>query len=222
MDFWEALFAIGLALGALLFAAFRKVPRIPLAVALLLGGTSAFAVRMLQEGPYVAPSGFDLVVGIVAVVSGILLLVLPRQDRRAFGALRFVAALAPLALIGTAIATIHEIGEIVTLRTTSADGGVLETRLAFLEYDGALWVGAGSGEQRRWYRDLVARPRVELIRGGVTSCRVATPVTEPAVRDEVCRLLEEKYLSGRVVAAFGSHLFVNPEAIPVRLDPCPR
>jgi hypothetical protein len=220
MVFWEALFAVGLALGGLLFASFRRVPRTPLGVALLLGGSSIFVVRLLQAGPYVAPRGFDLLVGAAAIVLGGILMIHRSQGRHAIPVARLAVALTPLALIGTAIATIHEIGEIVTLRTTDARGGIRETRLAFVDYDGATWVGAGSGEERRWYQDLAAHPRVELVRGGAVSCRIAKPVKEPAIRDEVCRRLEEKYLSGRVAAAFGSHLFLNPEAIPIRLDPC--
>jgi hypothetical protein len=221
MGFWEALFAVGLALGALLFASFRRVPRPAVGMALLLGGASIFGVRLLQAGPYVSPGGFDLLVGGFSIASGGLLLVRSGQARRVLAVDRLALALAPLALIGTSIATIHEIGEIVTLRTTDAAGAVRETRLAFVEYDGTTWVGAGSGEERRWYRELAARPRVELVQAGAISCRIAKPVKEPAIRDEVCRRLEEKYLSGRVAAAFGSHLFLNPEAIPIRLDPCP-
>ena len=114
-----------------------------------------------------------------------------------------------------------EFGLRIALRTADAAGNVRETRLAVLDYNGATWIGAGSGEARRWYSELTANPRVELERGGVSSCRIAIPVHDAAIRDEVCRRLEEKYLSGRVARAFGSHLFLNPEAISIRLDPCP-
>ena len=58
-------------------------------------------------------------------------------------------------------------------------------------------------------------------------CKMMHPVFESlskkytSIKFARGRRLEEKYLSGRVAAAFGSHLFLNPEAIPIRLDPCP-
>jgi len=222
MGFWEALFAIGLALGVVLSVLFRRVPATPVGLALLIGGAAVFGTRALQPGPYVVPSGFDLIVGISAIALAGVVLLSRGRGRPSVLVARLVLALAPLALVGTAIATIHEIGEIVTLRTTDGLGATRETRLAFVEYDGAIWIGAGSGEKRRWYQELVAQPQVELVRGGVASCRIAKPVTEPAIRSEVCRRLEEGYLSGRVAAVLGNHLFLNPEAIPIRLDPCPQ
>lgn len=220
MGFWEALFATGLALGVVLLVLFRRVPATPVGVALVLAGAAVFGARALQPGPYVVPTGFDLLVGTGAIaLAGVILL---SHGRRPVLVARLALALAPLALIGAAIATIHEIGEIVTLRTTDGRGAIRETRLAFVEYDGAIWIGAGSGKSRRWYRELVAQPQVELVRGGATSCRIAKPVIEPAIRNEVCRRLEEKYLSGRVAAALGNHLFLNPEAIAIRLEPCPQ
>jgi hypothetical protein len=222
MGFWEALFAIGLALGVVLWVLFRRVPATPVGVALVLGGTAVFGARALQPGPYVVPSGFDLFVATGAIALAGVVLLSHGRGRRPVLVARLGLALAPLFLVGTAIATIHEIGEIVTLRTTDGRGVIRETRLAFVEYDGAIWIGAGSGERRRWYQELVAQPQVDLVRGGATTCRIANPVIEPAIRNEVCRRLEEKYLSGRVAAALGEHLFLNPEAIAIRLDPCPQ
>lgn len=221
MGFWEALFAAGVLVGALLFAFARYLPRRAIGCLLLCGGAAAFGVRALQAGPYAAPRGFDLVVALLAfALAGALISRRMRSEGGPGIVGRLALALAPLALIGTAIATLHETGEIVTLRTTGADGTVRETRLAVLDYDDATWVGAGSGTERRWYRELAASPEVELVRGGVSHCRIATPVEDPEVSEEVLRRLERKYVAGRLTAALGSHLFLNPEAIAVRLDPC--
>jgi hypothetical protein len=71
-----------------------------------------------------------------------------------------------------------------------------------------------------------ARPRVELIRGGVISCRLAMFEEDPEARLAVLSGLEGKYRIAKLMAALGSPLWLRPddapeeEAAAVRLEAC--
>ena len=189
--------------------------------ALVLCGLAAFAV-------FPARRGFDLVTALVNLVLGALLLCLGRRRRgggRRWLPLGAALAAAPIVLFYGLMVTLHEIGEIVVVRTAGDGATARETRVAVLDWQGSTWVGADDGA-RRWVRRLRANPRIELLRGGVARCQVAVPVEDPDTREEVFRRIEEKYLVGRLAAALGRPLFLResdpPDAAAVafRLDPC--
>lgn len=187
---------------------------------LLLCGAAAFAVFPHRRG-------FDLLVPLADLLLGVCLLRWgrhPAVGRRRF-ALALLLAVAPIALLYGSMVTVHEIGEIVVLRTRDDRGGVRETRLAVLDYRGSTWLGADHGG-RAWLQRLVSQSRVELLRAGRWQCYEAELVEDPLLREEVFRRIEEKYLVGRLTKLIGRPLFAReadpPEkaAKAVRLDPC--
>ncbi len=189
---------------------------------LLLCGVAAFVVFPQRRG-------FDLAVPLANLLLGTLLVGLsqtaPATTGRWLGVGALLAA-APIVLLRGMIATVHEIGEIVVLRTTDDRGSVWETRMAVLDHRGSTFVGADRAGQR-WVRRLAVDPRVELLRRGVARCHVAVPVNDPETREEVFRGIERKYWIGRLLTALGRPLFARsadaPEKVSVafRLDPCP-
>jgi hypothetical protein len=190
---------------------------------LLLCGSAAFVV-------FPARRGFDLAVAVANLLLGLGLVLLGRKTPGAGWGRSLAIALglasAPYVLLQGLIATVHEIGEIVVLRTTDERAVVHETRVAVLDFEGSTWVGADTG-RRRWLERLATNPELELVRDGVARCYVAVRVEDPRIREEVFRRIERKYLVGRLVEALGRPLFVRESPAPgrasvaVRLDPCP-
>ena len=188
---------------------------------LLLCGVAAFAVFPHRRG-------FDLLVPLANALLGLLMIRLGLADLRPGGrwlAAGALLAVAPIVLFRGLVATVHEIGEIVVLRTTDERGAVWETRAAVLDHRGSTWIGADRAAQR-WVRRLEANPRLELVRGGIARCHVAFRVEDLDTREEVFRGIEQKYLVGRLAAALGRPLFLRtadpPEraSVAFRLDPC--
>lgn len=188
---------------------------------LLACGVAAFAV-------FPGRRGFDLIVPLANLLLGLQLVRLGSTQRRGRGrslAIGASLAAAPIVLFYGLLLTVHEIGEIVVLRTTDDEATVWETRVAVLDHEGSTWIGADHARQR-WFRRLLATPRVELIRNGVARCHVAVVVEDPATREEVFRRIEEKYLIGRLALALGHPLFVRGAgasqraSAAIRLDPC--
>jgi hypothetical protein len=104
--------------------------------------------------------------------------------------------------------------EVVVLRTLDAHGAVHETKMWCVDHDGAPWVRVANAE-RGWYRRLVARPEVELVRRhGTTPC-LARPDASPATRAAVDAAFAAKY--GLTDFWYGAIL--RRGAIPIRLDP---
>lgn len=221
MGFWIVMGA-ALALGALLAIRPGRIPTTATGIVLLLCVASVFGVRLTHEGPYPFPGGFDLFVVLACLLAG---LVLVRSGPSGSGrGIRACLFLAPFLLLGGLVATLHEAGEVMILRTWDDAGGVHETRLWVLDWRGSTW--HGSGAERRWFQRLSAHPRVELVRGGVARCHVAVVVEDRDTAREVRRRIEQKHLFGRLLAGLGIHLFVRPDdapdaAIAVRFDPCP-
>jgi hypothetical protein len=189
---------------------------------LLLCGVAAFVVFPQRRG-------FDLAVPIANLLLGALLVGFGQTAPATTGrwlALGALLAAAPIVLLRGVIATVHEIGEVVVLRTTDERGSVWETRMAVLDHRGSTWIGADRAGQR-WVRRLATNPRVELVRGGVARCHVAVRVEDPETREEVFQGIERKYWIGRLVNALGRPIFARsadaPEKVSVafRLDPCP-
>jgi hypothetical protein len=107
--------------------------------------------------------------------------------RRALG---LVAALALAfgAITGWAL----EGREVIVLRTFDADAAPRETRVWVADADGALWVEAASPE-RAWYRELLADPRAEVVRGGRTLALRAEPQPPAEGHERIRALLRAKY-----------------------------
>ena len=129
-------------------------------------------------------------------------------------ALRWLAGILALALL---IAGSHyvasESGEAVVLRTRDEAGGVHETRLWVVDYDGSPWLRAGN-PSGGWFSRLSARPEVEVVRGGQTLAFQAAPM--PAARDTINDLMHEKYgWADSYICLF----FPRAAKIPVRLLP---
>jgi hypothetical protein len=132
-----------------------------------------------------------------------------------------LVALAVLAGIAIAYALAHwaliETGrEVIVLRTESADGTWLESRLWIVDDGEISWL---HGDTRsRWVGNLSARPIVEVVRAGETRRYRATPV--PGDNPRVHELLRAKYgVADRWVRFVGSD---RETTVPVRLEPLPQ
>ena len=85
-----------------------------------------------------------------------------------------------------------EMQEVVVVRTGGADGTVRETRIWIAEEDGSWMLEAASAESP-WYRDVLATPTVEIVRGGRTVQARVTPEPGEAGHRRIRRLFREKY-----------------------------
>lgn len=138
--------------------------------------------------------------------------------------LRVLGALlaAVVVLVGGALLLI-ESGEVVVLHSSDDRGQVFRTRLWVVDHQGAPWVSTGN-PAKDWFVRVRQQPRVELVRGGETSCRQGVVVDDPATRAELRRLFQEKYRVQRYGAGLLNSLFYSsgakPEPVVIRLDPC--
>jgi hypothetical protein len=82
--------------------------------------------------------------------------------------------------------------EVAVLRTTAADGNVVETRVWVADEGGSPWVEAAN-DARPFYRNILQNPQVELVRNGRVEQFRAEPVTSPDGHLKIRRLLSEKY-----------------------------
>ena len=105
------------------------------------------------------------------LIAGIALLAL------AFGALTWAAL---------------ELREVVVIRTREGDGSVRETRIWIAEEKGSWWLEAASAESP-WYRDVIANPRVQIVRGGRAVPAHLTPLPGPDGQRKIRRLFRQKY-----------------------------
>ncbi|HEY8518364.1 MAG TPA: nitroreductase/quinone reductase family protein [Candidatus Binatia bacterium] len=122
-----------------------------------------------------------------------------------------VAAFAAVTLVAL------EGNEVAVMRTTADDGSARETRVWVAEHDGALWVEAATPE-RAFYRDLLARPEIEIVRGDAVLPVLARPQPGAEGHALIRSLLAAKYgwadwWVGLLQDTSGS--------IAVRLDPDP-
>jgi hypothetical protein len=102
------------------------------------------------------------------------------------------AALGVLVLaIGAVTWRALEGGEVVIVRTRTPDGEH-ETRVWVADADGALWLEAGSPESA-WYRHVLARPRVEIVRDGRAAPYRLTPLPGPEGQRRIRGLFRAKY-----------------------------
>jgi len=107
-----------------------------------------------------------------------------------------------------------ESGEVVILSTIDESGNTIDTRLWVVDHDGAQWVRAGQPE-KGWFRRLEANSRVKLLREGSMTDRIAVPVRDQSIINNVNKVFSEKYgIADRIVALPGD----ASKRVPVRLD----
>ncbi len=108
-----------------------------------------------------------------------------------------------------------ETREVVVLHTTGADGASHTTRLWIVDDADGAWLRAGN-DGSSWFRDLEARPDVEVERGGETLAVRAVPSRDPADRARINALTATKY--GWAESFYGA-MGGGRDAIPIRLEP---
>jgi len=83
-------------------------------------------------------------------------------------------------------------GEVVIVRTWDKSGAVRETRTWIADDEGGSWIEAAS-PMRRFFWDVLARPDVELWRGGRWQRCRALVAANPEGHERIRRLLAAKY-----------------------------
>ncbi len=130
--------------------------------------------------------------------------------------MRILVAILGLAVIGFvgAIYVASETGgEVVTLRTTDAEGGSHETRLWIVEIESDLYLRAGDPGSG-WLERLRQQPEVELERAGATRRYQAVPAPAMSARVDA-RMAEEYPVADRLIGVIRS----EGQSVAVRLDP---
>lgn len=107
---------------------------------------------------------------------------------------RSALALVLLLVVGFGAITLTALegNEVVVVRTRDPAGGTRETRVWVADEGGALWVEAATPE-REFYRDLLADPAAEVVRGRRTLHVVAHPEPGPPGHAHIRALLAAKY-----------------------------
>jgi hypothetical protein len=122
--------------------------------------------------------------------------------------------------VGVALFVVGMIGaesrEVVVLHTTGADGASHTTRLWIVDDVDGAWLRAGH-DGSSWFRDLEARPDVEVERGGETLAVRTVPSRDPADRSRINALTATKY--GWAESLYGMVSSRDDDAIPIRLEP---
>jgi hypothetical protein len=132
-------------------------------------------------------------------------------------AIRVVLVLAGVVVASFAVGMIGaESREVVVLHTTGADGARQTTRLWIVDDADGAWLRAGH-DGSSWFRDLEARPDVEVERGGETLAVRAVPSRDPADRARINALTATKY--GWAESLYGMVSSRDDAAIPIRLEP---
>lgn len=108
--------------------------------------------------------------------------------------LRTFVAVTLLLLVAFAALTLTALegNEVAVLRTRADDGSARETRVWIADADGIWWVESATPE-REFYRDLLARPEVEVVRGDTTTAARAIAEPGAASHDRIRTLLRSKY-----------------------------
>ena len=110
-----------------------------------------------------------------------------------------------------------ESGEVLVLETLDAEGQPHETRIWVVDDAGALWVRGGL--DAGWVGRLQANPEVRAERSGQQALFLAVPDPQPAARDRVNALMNEKYgFADRFIAVTLGDA-EREGALPIRLDP---
>jgi hypothetical protein len=106
-------------------------------------------------------------------------------------------------------------GEVVTLITRNGNGADYDTQLWIVDWDGELYVRAGS-PRAQWLERLRAKPEVTLRRGDQTLALSARPKDDPETRAGVNARMAEKY--GFADRLWG-HLGDRRRSVPILLEP---
>ncbi|MFQ5510658.1 MAG: hypothetical protein ACE5EO_02300 [Candidatus Krumholzibacteriia bacterium] len=102
-----------------------------------------------------------------------------------------LACAAALLIVG--IFALSELGgEVVTVRSTRADGSVKSTRLWIVDDAGETWLRAGIPTEP-WLEHIGDNPTIQLVRAGDTKPFVALAVRTAEARDRVHALMAAKY-----------------------------
>jgi hypothetical protein len=126
-----------------------------------------------------------------------------------------MVALAAILLFGAITWWALEGQEVVLLRTRMSEGAVRETRVWIADEDGCAWLEAATAE-RAWYAELIANPRVEVLRDGEIRIYRAVPEPGPEGHARIRRLLAQKYgLADRWVGLVQD----TSGSIAIRLEP---
>ena len=99
---------------------------------------------------------------------------------------------AGLLLFGAVTLYALEGHEVIVLRTAGDRGAPRETRVWIVDEGDHAWIEAATPE-RDFYRDLLAHPEAELVRGGAISRVRAEPVPGPEPHGHLRALLRAKY-----------------------------
>jgi hypothetical protein len=182
---------------------------------MLAVGASVFAIRLQHAGPYQMPEQGNLRAGVLALAIGGLLLAPWLRTRLARAVL---LAAAPVVLFFALYATLAELEEVVVLRATDSSGAPSNLRLWVVDHDGVPWVSMPRSKAEEHALDGA---RVELLRGGETTCVTPVLSKDPADNERTFALRDEKYAIqrlGRAIGMFGD----GPSAttVTLRLDPC--
>jgi hypothetical protein len=131
-------------------------------------------------------------------------------------AIRVLLVLAGVIVASFAVLMVGaETREVVVLHTTGADGASHTTRLWIVDDADGAWLRAGH-DSSSWFRDLEARPDLEVERGGETLAVRAVPSRDPADRARINALTATKYgWAESLYAMVGG----GDVAIPIRLEP---
>ena len=122
------------------------------------------------------------------------------------GLLGMTAAITLIALEGD---------EVVLLRATSPDGGVHEARVWIVEDAGTPWIEVADAD-KSFYRAMMARRSVEIVRRGEARSYRPVPVRSDEAHARLRGLLRAKYgWADRWIGV----LVDTSDSIPVRLDP---
>jgi hypothetical protein len=127
---------------------------------------------------------------------------------------------------GVAMVGAWETEEVIVLRQQDDTGEPFERRLWIVDHRGIPSFAARPPEEQRRIGLLERHPRVELVRGGRTECRIASLVApDEAMGREVERLYDEKYgfrvkVAGPLILKLLGGATDAPPVI-VQLLPCP-
>lgn len=132
-------------------------------------------------------------------------------------AIRILGLLVALLVVVIGLQVVaSETGEVVVITTQDEAGVKSETRLWVVEHEGHRWIRSGGGAAARWYQNVLANPRIEMLRGTTRYYHQAHPV--PGMQGTVNDLMNEKY--GWADSYIGL-VFGRDEAIAIRLDDLP-
>ena len=178
----------------------------------LLLGLAAVLIPLQHSVPYPL-TGRNLIVGMLALVTGVLLL-RPKLP----AALRWGALLAsPFLLFLALYATLAELEEVVVLSGNAEESADL--RLWIVDREDGAWV---SMPRAKAEANLLVGNRADLVRQGEARCVAPALHEDRDTNDAVHRDRHEKYAVQRIATTLG--IFGRSAAddvVALRLDPCP-